>query len=218
MRSRSVFIDVDSSSVRDPALEENPRPQYLSDAPCLRETAARTVRRVTIKDLADRGHTRALQVLRNGGEQRLRQSRIAVHAIMSPHERPEQPGPHRAHVIGGIPLSGVARVAPDVARFLRAQTAKSVARQQFPAAAINDGPHLLGWQSAKRHRDRQNLVRSYAAVSCASSVDVEHVVQAGALRVPESAETRVRAQEQGSAEALLAVVALCAGEPHRDIE
>src|SRR5579863_8374334 len=57
----------------DFALEVEPGAQYLSDAPGLRETAAGTVRCVTIEYLADRAHAGARQVLRDGREKRLRQ-------------------------------------------------------------------------------------------------------------------------------------------------
>src|SRR5258708_22922628 len=91
-----------SLSLRDLALEIDPRPQYLSDAPGLREAAPRIVRRVTIKNLADRAQTRAVQMLRNGLEQRLREARVAMHPEMGAGEGPEQPGPHGAHMVGGI--------------------------------------------------------------------------------------------------------------------
>src|SRR3984957_6156601 len=125
------------------AFEVDPRAQYLSDAPSLREAAARIVRCVAIKYLADRPHAGAVEVLRHGREERLRERRIAIHAVVSPDEGAQQPAPDGAHVVSGIALLRASQVSSDKPRFLRAQAAQPVAGQKFAAAAINHGAHLL---------------------------------------------------------------------------
>src|ERR1700679_3626378 len=115
----------DSLVFGDLALEVDPGTQYLSDAPGLRETAVRTVRRVTIKYLAHRAQTGAIQVLGQRVQKGLREPRIAVHAVVSPCKGCEQAGPDRAHVVGGIAFPSVARAAAHITRFLRAQAAQS---------------------------------------------------------------------------------------------
>src|SRR5580704_15438619 len=139
-----------SLSLRDLALEINPGAQYLSDAPGLREAAPRIVRCVTIKNLADCADTGGVYMLGDGLEQGLRQAGIPKHAKVRAGERPEQPGPHGAHVIGGITLRGITRIGSQVSGILRAQAAKSIAGQKILAAALDDGAHLGRRQWAVR--------------------------------------------------------------------
>src|SRR5271168_4830283 len=139
-----------SLSLRDLALEINPGAQYLSDAPGLRETASRSVRRVTIKDLADRAYAGGVQMLGNGLEQGLRKAGIPKHAKVRAGEGSEQPRPHRAHVVGGVAMPRITGVGSNVSGFVRAQAAQSVAGQKIPAAALDNRAHLRRRQRAVR--------------------------------------------------------------------
>src|SRR5258708_30052367 len=206
------------STRRDLALEVDPRTQYLSDAPGLREAATLTVRRVTIKYLANASQAGAVQLLRHGLEKRLRQPRITVHAVVGAHKGAEQPAPGRAHVVSGIALPAIAPVAAYVPWILRAQAAQPVAGQQFAPAAIDHGAHLFLTQGGIGQRHREDLVRTDARVEGASPIDIDHVVQARAPRVPKAREARAGAREQRLAEAFLAHIASSRGEADGDIQ
>src|SRR5260370_10532668 len=113
MRSRSLFI-AKSLTLRGLPFEGYPGTEYLSDAPRLREAAARNVRCVTIEHLADRTDARRSQMLRHRGEKLLRPACIAVDAVVGAGERPQPPAPNAALVIGRVSLPRVPRVAADV--------------------------------------------------------------------------------------------------------
>src|SRR6202795_4413059 len=106
---------------RDLALEKHPRTQYFSDAPRLRETAARMVRCITIKYFTDRSYAGALHMLSDGLKVRLCEAGIAVHPKMRASKGPQEPRPRRAHVVRGIALFRVSRIAADISRIFRAQ-------------------------------------------------------------------------------------------------
>src|ERR1700730_14002878 len=113
MRSRSIFRAIPSTLGNLP-IEVQPGTQYLSNAPRLREAAARSVRCVTIEHLADRTQARGRQVLRHGREKFLRPARITVNTVVGAGERTQQPAPDRALMIGRVALPCIARIAAHV--------------------------------------------------------------------------------------------------------
>jgi hypothetical protein len=78
------------------------RHHQISDAPRLREAAARCVRRVTIKNLADRAHARGREVLCHGREKFLGPARVAVNTVMRASKGPQKPAPDGALMIGRV--------------------------------------------------------------------------------------------------------------------
>src|ERR1700732_1921195 len=95
---------ISSTLLRYLPIEVQPGTQYLSNAPRLREAAARSVRCVTIEHLADRTQARGRQVLRHGREKFLRPARITVNTVVGAGERTQQPAPDCALMIARVAL------------------------------------------------------------------------------------------------------------------
>ena len=74
------------------------------------------VRRVSVKNLADRTHGLVLQGVADRVEHGLRRARIATDTIGSEAERSEQPPPNRALMIAAVALQDAATIVRMVCR------------------------------------------------------------------------------------------------------
>ena len=91
--------------------------QDFGDAPGLRDTPARSIRRFRVEYLADRADAGFAQVGRKRFEQRARRTAVGrMHAEPGIDERTNQPRPDRPLVVGGVPGSQVAVILRPVIR------------------------------------------------------------------------------------------------------
>src|ERR1019366_7212903 len=120
-----------------------------------------------------------------------------MHTIVRQRKRAEQPTPYRALVIGAVTMPGIALVLTHVSRILHAEAAQAVARQQFAGAGVDHGAHLCGPQWAEWQRDGKKLIGPHARIATRASIDVDHIVQATALRIPESIKMSAGVRQQG---------------------
>ncbi len=208
-----------SLSLRDLALEVNPGTQYLSDAPGLRETAARTVRCVTIKYLAHRPQAGAVQVLRHGLEKGLRQPRIAVARDSGPGRRVRAARPRRCpcgrpHRVAGH-RRGSGRCSPDPSRSSCAVRSWSEARgrNNRPRPASVQGSS--GSRAARPPRSGSAVCARRRALPPSTSITSYRHARSSFQKRPKLEPARC---EQGLAEALLAGIAHLRGEADGDVQ
>src|SRR5579862_4983248 len=93
----------------------SPRAQDLRNAPRLRERAARHERRLPVKYFADAPDPVREQVMRHRLQKACCAGRIAIDAQVRDHERPQQPRPYRALMIGRVALGGCATIVTLIA-------------------------------------------------------------------------------------------------------
>src|SRR5687768_12848002 len=99
---------------------ERVAPQNLGHAPRLRDAATRRERRLRIEDLADRSDAAFVQ-MRNESVEEPPGLRAFVGMYFEPciHERPDQPGPDGALMIGGVPRTKIP-IVPRLVIFVTA--------------------------------------------------------------------------------------------------
>src|SRR5204862_416067 len=157
---------------------------YFSDAPGLSDAAARRERRPGIEDFADRTDAGFGDDGFKAGEETARPLRF-VRVDLEPgvDERPDQPGPHRALVIGGIAGAQIAEIARLEIGFVWRQRAQSDRRQQLGLDRIDDFRPTLFVEHRTRQRNREDLVRPERCIITVLAVD--DVVEIAALVMPE---------------------------------
>src|SRR6188768_2236987 len=87
-----------------------PGPQNLSNTPCLSHAAARTMRRLRIKNLADAAHTRVAQMIGKGFEKGAGFCTIGIQRQPGVNEMPDEPGPHSSLMVSSIARQQIAAV------------------------------------------------------------------------------------------------------------
>src|SRR5258708_29556272 len=114
-----------------------------------------------------------------------------MHPEMGAGEGSEQPGPHSAHMVGGIARPWIAGIGSKVFWIARAQSAQPIAGQKIPAAALDHRAHLGGGQRAVGKGDCQNLIGPDRII--VGAVIMDDVIETLAFLVPEAAKAAARA-------------------------
>src|SRR5437879_2319365 len=117
-----------------------PRPQQLGHGPGLRNAPARRKRRVAVEDLAEGPQPVRLEVPDHRRQKRLHADRIAIDFEVRRDERPQQPAPDGALVIGHVAAGLIPDVLSYVGRMVRSQAAQSVRCQELTGTDIHDDP------------------------------------------------------------------------------
>src|SRR5829696_3706993 len=84
--------------------EQTPRVQCAGDGPGLGGSAARTVRRIALENLADGAQSLVLQRIAYPLQQGLRRNGVAADAVRGEAEGSKEPGPNGPLVIAAVAL------------------------------------------------------------------------------------------------------------------
>src|SRR5258708_18478328 len=139
-----------------------------------------------------------------------------MHPEMGAGEGSEQPGPHSAHMVGGIARPWIAGIGSKVFWIARAQSAQPVAGQKIPAASLDHRAHLGGRQRAVGQGDRENLIGPDRII--VGTVVIYDVIETLAFLVPEAAKAAARAGQQRLTKTLLAQIVHAAGGSKHDVQ
>src|SRR5438270_8640426 len=156
----------------------------FSDAPRLRDAADRPVGWLGLEDLAYGAQAGVAEVRQERLEQGTGLCSIAAETKMRINVRPEQPGPHQAHVVGKVTGALVALVDGLVSRVFRTQGAQAVGRQQLGGDHLEGGMRVVALNQWVRQGKRDHLVWPQTGIIALRAVD--DVVTVASLRIPES--------------------------------
>src|ERR1700682_5278348 len=98
----------------------------FGDAPCLRNTAHRPIRRLGLEDLADGAQPSFEEMGHKWLKEPADHLPIALDAKMRVEIRSHQPGPRHPHVIGGVACALVALVGRLIAGIVRTEGPQSI--------------------------------------------------------------------------------------------
>src|SRR3954469_9221561 len=97
---------------------------------------------------------------------------VAIHLYICVNERPHEPWPDGALMIGGVARMLIAGVAPDIVRVSTGKCAQADGSKQF---TLHGGNHLLGAlgrEHAVRQTDSEDLVRTHRRICVRTAHDV----------------------------------------------
>ena len=124
---------------------KKPRPEYFRYRPRLLNAAARCIRGLGVKNLAQGSDSPVVQVGRESGEAASCTRLVSwMHAEPRIDERPDQPSPYRPLVVGRVARPQVPVVLRLVITMPGRQRAEPHRREQTMTDDIEDGPPTLG--------------------------------------------------------------------------
>src|ERR1017187_9416177 len=85
-------------------------------------------------------------------------------------------------------------------------------------AGVDHGAHLCGPQWAEWQRDGKKLIGPHARIATRAAIDVDHIVQAMALRIPESIKMSAGVRQQGFTAMRCPCIAYLGGQARGDVQ
>src|SRR3954454_9710803 len=159
--------------------EGAPDAEHLGHRPRLERAACRLVRCRPVGRLRDRAEPPLTDVRVEAIEDPVERH---AHRARCIDVRPDQPGPHGACVVGGVPLGRPAAMERLVPGVFGREGPKAERREQRASTRVDCGTRcvVIACERRIRKRDREQLVRPYPRV--VSSGAVHDVVQPAAVR------------------------------------
>ena len=162
-----------------------PCAQNFGDAPCLRDAAARGERRFRVENLVDGSDAALVQVVAETVQATARPGAVLrIYFEPGVDERPNEPGPDGALVVGRIARTQVAEVFRFIIRMAGRQCAQSQGSQQFFARDPQHGFPSILLEDRVLEGDCEKLIRP--ACRIVSMFAIDDVVEIVAIVVPKA--------------------------------
>ena len=160
--------------------------QHLRDAPGLRDTAFRRVRRIAVRELRKLANSTAIHLRLERVEPFrcliLRRLGSAVSLHVSADEGSHQPKPDRALVIRGIAAVHIPLIRPPVRGILWRQCSQAGGSEQFASHHIEHAAPTRFVEHRVMQTDGKDLIRPNGRVP---NVAIDHIEQTACVVVPE---------------------------------